>query len=114
MYITLNEYQDMASRTINGSMSPNEMTQHALYGMGSELGELYSIFQHMLQERSSVDCSELKKELGDLMWFVAEFATANCWSLNEIAQKNIEKLMKRYPDGFSEERSKNRHTYGED
>lgn len=112
--MTLDEYQKKASRTISNKMSCADMTYHSLFGMGSELGELYSIFQHLYQEGNTTDCEDLKKELGDLLWFVAEFATAHCWSLGEIAKKNIDKLMIRYPEGFSEERSKNRHSYGED
>ena len=49
-----------------------------------------------------------KKELGDLLWFIAEYCTANGWTLDEIAQMNIDKLRKRYPDGFNAERSINR------
>ena len=51
------------------------------------------------------------KELGDALWFLAEIATAMGVTLDEIAAMNISKLMKRYPDGFSEERSVNREEY---
>lgn len=42
------------------------------------------------------------------MWFIAEYCTACGWTLEEIAQMNIEKLMARYPDGFEAERSLHR------
>ena len=55
-------------------------------------------------------CAEewFKKELGDLLWFVAEYCTAKGWELDEIMQMNIDKLRKRYPDGFDSELSQHR------
>lgn len=50
----------------------------------------------------------LKKELGDVLWFVAEVATAFGWNLDEIAKMNIEKLEARYPNGFETEKSLHR------
>lgn len=54
-----------------------------------------------------------KKELGDLMWFIAEYCTVMEWDLADIMQLNIDKLKARYPEGFSEERSINRKTTDE-
>ena len=48
------------------------------------------------------------KELGDLLWFVAEYCTAMGWTLEDVAMTNIEKLVKRYPGGFKIEQSLNR------
>ena len=42
------------------------------------------------------------------MWFIAEYCTAHGWSLDDVAQTNIDKLKKRYPDGFDAEHSLNR------
>lgn len=52
--------------------------------------------------------ADLKDELGDGLWYLAVLAALHGWSLSEIAEGNIEKLYKRYPDGFSQERSINR------
>ena len=46
------------------------------------------------------------KELGDIAWYLAEAATALDMDLEDILQANIEKLKKRYPEGFSSERSR--------
>jgi len=48
------------------------------------------------------------KELGDCLWYVAAMATALDVDLGEVGARNIEKLRRRYPDGFSAERSLNR------
>ena len=101
-----NEYQELASRTI-GKISRFSQERHALHGMVSEIGELHGIYQKTYQGHF-LDKEHAKKELGDLLWFIAEYCTANEWELEEIMQINIDKLKARYPDGFEAERSINR------
>ena len=101
-----NEYQKLASRTI-GKISRLSQERHALHGMVSEIGELHGIYQKTYQGHY-LDREHAKKELGDLLWFVAEYCTANEWELEEIMQMNIDKLKARYPNGFETERSLNR------
>jgi NTP pyrophosphatase (non-canonical NTP hydrolase) len=103
----LNEYQELAGRTINHNLSREEMLRHSLFEMCGELGEIQSIYQKVYQGHK-IEAEEVKKEVGDLLWGIAEFCTVNGWWLEEIAQKNIDKLRKRYPNGFAEERSLNR------
>lgn len=55
-----------------------------------------------------LDVDKVVDELGDLMWFIAEFCDVLRIGMEEAAKRNIEKLKKRYPEGFSEERSRNR------
>ena len=106
--MTGNEYQKLASRTIPKDFSPFQSEHHALHGMVGEIGELHSIYQKIYQGHREGISEHAKKELGDLMWFVAEYCTAMKWELDEIMQMNIDKLKARYPDGFEEERSLHR------
>ena len=55
--------------------------------------------------------TEVEKELGDILWYISEIATTLELRLDQVAAKNMDKLVARYPEGFSEERSRNR---GED
>lgn len=103
----LDDYQRDAARTINRKLSGHQTLDHATWGMAAEVGELLSLHQKTLQGHP-FDVDAAKKELGDIMWMVAEYATVQGWNLAEICQQNIEKLKKRYPEGFSEERSVNR------
>lgn len=100
-------YQQLASRTINKNLNIIEMEHHALHGMVGEIGEINSIYQKAYQGHK-FDTTHIKKELGDLLWFIAEYCTSQNWSLQDIADMNIEKLKARYPEGFDEERSLNR------
>ena len=102
-----NEYQELAARTIRKNLYDYEVEQHALHGMVGEIGEIHSIYQKVYQDHV-FDETHLKLEVGDLLWFIAEFCTAHGWDLDEIMELNINKLMNRYPDGFDEEKSKNR------
>ena len=102
--MTLDEYQVLASRTIPYTMGVIAMTDHALHGMVSEIGELHGLHQKTYQGHD-FDAVHAKKELGDAMWFIAEYCTAHGWALGEIASLNIEKLRARYPEGFEEDRS---------
>lgn len=106
--MTLNEYQVSAGKTIPENMGFADMEHHALHGMVGEIGELHSIYQKRYQGHNDVDTAHLKKELGDLLWFVAEYCTGRGWSLDEIAKLNIDKLKARYPEGFDPERSQHR------
>lgn len=102
-----NEYQRLAARTIDRNMDNESVMYHALHGMVGEIGEIHSLFQKVYQGHD-MDDEHLKKECGDLLWFLAEFCTARDWTLESVMEMNIEKLRKRYPDGFSADRSLHR------
>ena len=105
--MTLQEYQNAAARTINRDLCTWEIESHALHGMVSEIGELHGLYQKVYQGHEA-DTAHLKKELGDLLWFIAEYCTAMDWDLDEVAQLNIDKLKARYPEGFAEDKSLHR------
>lgn len=105
--MTGNEYQKLAARTIGKNMCPADQEGHALHGMVSEIGELHGLYQKIHQGHG-FDVTHAMKELGDLLWFVAEYCTAFGWELEEVMQLNIDKLKERYPDGFDPERSLHR------
>lgn len=105
--MTGNEYQRLASRTIRADMTGAETEYHALHGMVSEIGELHSIYQKRYQGHHDTEEHRMK-EVGDLLWFIAEYCTVRGWQLEDVMQMNIDKLEKRFPDGFSEERSLHR------
>ena len=105
--MTGNEYQKLAERTISKDLHFIEVEMHALHGMVGEVGELHSLYQKQYQGHI-LDRSHAKKELGDLLWFIAEYCTANGWTMEEVMQLNIDKLKARYPEGFEADRSLHR------
>lgn len=105
--MTGNEYQVLAGRTINKYLARWESILHALHGMSGEVGEIHSIYQKSYQGHK-INEEHIQKELGDLLWFIAELCTCYDWNLDDIMKGNIDKLLARYPDGFEAERSLNR------
>lgn len=104
--MTGNQYQRLAARTINNDLTGAEKELHALHGMVGEVGEIHSIYQKAFQGHTREGAIlHLKKELGDLLWFVAEYCTVMEWEFDEIMQLNIDKLKARFPDGFEAIRS---------
>ena len=103
-----NEYQKLAARTMDfKNMDSCDQELHALHGMAGEIGELHSIYQKMFQGHKD-DADHRKKEVGDLLWFIAEYCTSQGWMLEDIMQMNIDKLKARYPEGFDSEKSQHR------
>lgn len=105
--MTLQEYQEKAARTINSGLTLKEQMRHGLYGLSAEAGEVLGLFQKELQGHE-ISRDDLAHELGDVLWMVAEICTANGMELDEVGRENIEKLLRRYPDGFDAERSLHR------
>ena len=105
--MTLNEYQELAARTINPKLMSHQKEFHALTGLVAEVGELHSIYQKELQGHKFNE-GHLLKECGDILWMLAELLTAGGHTLEEVAVMNIDKLKARYPDGFDTEHSLHR------
>ena len=98
--MNFDEYQALARRTQNTELSDKDKLEHALFGCMSELGEIAGIYQKAHQGHKGY-CGEVAKELGDLMWFIAELADCIEVNLDDVAKTNIEKLKIRYPGGFT-------------
>jgi NTP pyrophosphatase (non-canonical NTP hydrolase) len=84
----------------------------AAFGMSAEAGEFTEVVKKMiLQGKPYNDDNlfKLRRELGDLVWYMAQACIALNMSFDEVIQMNFEKLSARYPDGtFDVERSENR------
>ena len=106
--MTINEYQELAMRTVNKEMSKKDMLINGVMGLCGESGEAIDIVKKHLAQGHEIDKDKLIKELGDIAWYLAEMATVLDIELEEVFVRNIEKLKKRYPEGFDKEKSLNR------
>lgn len=100
-----NEYQQLAMTTLNPELSKKEVLINSVMGLCGESGEAIDIVKKWLAQGHELDKAHLAKELGDIAWYLAEAATALEIPLEEILQANIDKLKKRYPEGFEANRS---------
>ena len=107
MELTIHDYFKAAKRTMNPKLTWEQTRNHALHGIAGETGEIHSLYQkvyqgHPLRKDAVLD------ELGDLLWFVMELCYAEGLDPQDVLEHNVDKLVKRYPDGFSVERSVHR------
>jgi NTP pyrophosphatase (non-canonical NTP hydrolase) len=106
--MTGNEYQRLALTTLNPALSEREVLINGVMGLCGESGEAIDLVKKHLHQGHELDKEKLAKELGDIAWYLAETAWALDIPLEQILRENLEKLQKRYPDGFDPERSLNR------
>jgi NTP pyrophosphatase (non-canonical NTP hydrolase) len=77
-------------------------------GLAGEAGEVVDYLKKVYFHGHEIDKEKLKLELGDVLWYVSNLALLHEISLNDVGRSNIQKLEKRYPEGFSVEKSINR------
>lgn len=105
----LNEYQELAARTANDEVMTDPM--YTAIGMAEEAGEYGGKVKHEVYHKWPEDRDGKLKELGDLLWYLTMAAKMQGFTLQEVAEANLRKLQKRYPEGFSEEASWNREEH---
>src|SRR5574343_1621067 len=104
--MTLNNYQATAKTT---AIFPNDKSiSYLLFGLCGETGEVADKFKKLMRDKdwdlnpANLDQetkTEIAKEIGDVLWYLAMLADQLGFSLEEIANLNIEKLQKRYNTG---------------
>lgn len=104
------KYQILASRTLL-KYPGFELTDEEImllwdaFGLAGEAGEVVEVIKKVVFHRHALDDAKLKKELGDVCWYVAALCSTLGYDLSDVMAENIEKLKVRYPDGFKSEDS---------
>jgi NTP pyrophosphatase (non-canonical NTP hydrolase) len=109
----IDQYQQEASRTLIPDPgfplgSNNLMTVWMSLGLTGEAGEVADHVKKGIFHRHGVDLVKLREELGDVLWYVASLCTLQGLDMADVMAQNIEKLKRRYPDGYSSQASINR------
>lgn len=103
--MTINEYQTLAMTTLNSEMARKDVLINSVMGLCGESGEAIDIVKKWLAQGHELDKEHLAKELGDIAWYLAAAAYALDIPLEDVMQANIDKLKKRYPNGFETKKS---------
>jgi len=100
-------YQQESSRTCVklGDLSDNI---HMTLGMVTEASELADVFKKRLAYNKPIDWVNVREEIGDILWYLANFCRMHNIDIEEVMGTNIAKLKARYPDKFTEDNAINR------
>ena len=94
----LKEYQELCKRTAG------EDNEHAILnwglGIAGEAGDVAGCIKKTVFHKNDQK-QGIKENLGDTMWYIAMICNHFGWDLQEVLNENIEKLNKRYPEGFT-------------
>lgn len=98
------DYQKMALRTAS-QKSNEDMILNGALGLNGESGEVADHIKKVRFQGHEMDKTHLADELGDILWYIAIMSEGLGYTLSEVMKMNVEKLKKRYPDGFEIEKS---------
>ncbi len=97
------KYQKLSRKTALYPRSGKNWIIYPVLGLLSESGEIAQKFKKILRDQGwkmkTENKKEISKELGDVLWYVAQIATELGLSLEKIAEENLEKLFSRQKRG---------------
>jgi len=106
--MTFDEYQQLAIRTKNSKLNDQLSIAVNALGLVGEAGEVADYLKKVVGHNHPIDRNKLVLELGDVLWYVASLCDEYQINMEAVATRNITKLQRRYPEGFSTTDSLNR------
>lgn len=104
----VNKYQEETKRTLNTKLTDKELLSNMALGIAGEGGEITDIIKKHLYQGHELNQFDLFEEVGDILWYISNLCNVSGFTMEDVMNYNIAKLKKRFPEGFSEERSINR------
>jgi NTP pyrophosphatase (non-canonical NTP hydrolase) len=99
--VDANVYQRLAMRTANPALDVSQQLLNGALGLCGEAGEVADTLKKSLFQGHELDRDVVLKELGDVLWYVAQLCEALGLNMATVMESNVEKLRRRYPGGFS-------------
>ena len=97
----IKEFQKLSIRTLNNSLSEKEQLANMVIGASCEFSEAGDSIKKYLFQGHELDKKHIEEELGDTMFYICNLATLLNISMENVLEQNVEKLNKRYKNGFS-------------
>lgn len=108
--MNIDAYQQQAEMFSNGNVkSTHRMTMGAL-GVAGEAGELADEIKKLVYHEKPIDIDRIRKEIGDVLWYLAYLCSVFDLNLSDVAQANLDKLKARHGDKFRPHNEQNRTT----
>lgn len=92
----MQSYQDQAFTT---ATEPSKNIYYMTLGLTGEAGEVANKVKKVMRDGKALDLDDIKKEIGDVLWYVAGLCTVTGIPLEEVAKANLEKLADRQKRG---------------
>ena len=99
------EYQKNAMRTANLGLNENDQLLNAALGVSGEAGEFAGYVKKFFFQGHDFPKDKLISEIGDVLWYCALACEAMGINMEDIAEYNLDKLKKRYPEAFTPSQS---------
>jgi len=97
--MNLKEYQELCKTT--AKKFDNKTVEIMTYGLGiaGEAGDVAGCIKKTFAHKDDVTLA-IKENLGDTMWYISMICNYYDWNLEDVLKENIDKLTKRFPEGF--------------
>lgn len=106
--ISSDEFESSVRRTMSGGLTQRDALSNFALGLAGEAGEAADLLKKHLFHGHDLDKTRFVKELGDVAFYLTALAVTLGYSLDDVLKINVEKLKRRYPNGFSKQDSQNR------
>jgi len=107
------EYQSQSERTcpnLKDNLREGLSDElHMVIGISTEAGELLDAYKKHFAYGKNLDVVNVGEEIADIMWYISNLCRIKGIDLEEMMERNINKLKARYPDKFSQEKALNRN-----
>ena len=97
----LDVFQEEALRSMRSDLPYEAICSNMCMGLAGETGETVDIFKKHIYQGKDLDINDVIEEVGDILWYIANLCNVNKITMKECMESNVEKLRKRYPNGFS-------------
>ena len=97
----LDVFQEEALRSMRNDLPYEAICSNMCMGLAGETGETVDIFKKHIYQGKDLDINDVIEEIGDILWYIANLCNVNKITMKECMESNVEKLRKRYPNGFS-------------
>lgn len=106
---TLSQYQELCKLTAKKFENPEKEILTWCLGIAGEAGDVASCIKKTFAHDNDQSLG-VRENIGDTLWYAAMICNFFSWDLQDILNDNLEKLKKRYPQGFALESAKRNGT----
>lgn len=102
------DYADFVEKLFKKMDNHTEYLVHAAMGISGEAGEIIDAVKKKWVYNKLLDEANLKEELGDILFYIQAMANFLPCTIEELMLANMEKLKKRYPEGYTDKAAQER------